>query len=221
MTSRRVWALLGKDLRLHGRDIALTQVGIVVLIAMMRYGRPQDPSILASAVFMFNFLLAGYWGEWLITREKTKGTFAWLRSSPVSDRELVASKFAGVSLCAVALWVCSSTLFTWNYWFPSRAVIWLVLQVALLMFATFTAATRFRFGPKLGQLLPFGVAFVVLSILNLTARAGYVLPVDPEVLLRQPAGRALLGLALAFCCILSFSLTLAWVRRVDTEGLLE
>lgn len=221
MTRRRVWALLGKDSRIHGRDIALTQLGILALIAMLRYGHPQDTSILASGVFVFNLLLAGYWGEWLITREKTKGTFAWLRSSPVSDAELVTSKFAGVSLCSAVLWISSSALFTWSYWFPSRAAVWLILQLALIMFAAFTAATRFRFGPKVGHLLPFGVMFVVLSILNLTARAGYVLPIDPEVLLRYPTGRALLALGLTLGCIVSFLSTLAWVRRSDTERLLE
>ena len=67
--STRIAALLAKDGRIHGRDIAVTQVAILALLGLMNYMRPAEVAVLASAVFNFNFLLAGFWSEWLISRE--------------------------------------------------------------------------------------------------------------------------------------------------------
>ena len=39
----------------------------------------------AAFVFNINMLLAAFWSEWLISREKTKGTFAWLRACPIGS----------------------------------------------------------------------------------------------------------------------------------------
>jgi hypothetical protein len=35
-------------------------------------------TFLVALVFNINFLLALLWSEWLITRERSKRTFAWL-----------------------------------------------------------------------------------------------------------------------------------------------
>jgi hypothetical protein len=221
MSWRCIRALLRKDFRIHGRDIVLTQTGILVLLALMTYLQPREAAVSAAAVFGFNFILSGFWSDWLVTREKTKGTFAWLRATPVADSELVLSKFIAVGACCVTLWGISSAMFIGPYLFPSRWAVWLVLQMALLAFALLATATRFRFGQKLGQMLPFAIVFVFVTLLNVADRAGLALSVDPELLLGSDRGQALLVVALVICCVSSFGLTLTWVRSSDTARLLE
>lgn len=223
MTSsrRRILALLRKDVWIHGRDIALTQLGILGLLVVMRQMSPDNPSSLATAMFGFNFVLAGFWSEWLITREKTKGTFAWLRACPVDDRELVSAKFMAASLCCAVFWLLSSAIVLRSYWFPSRLGIWVALLCALLAFGSLASATRFRFNQKVGQLLPFGVAALIVGVLNLLASAGHMLPIDPEVLLRTSGGRAVLTMSFVCWALACFWLTVMWVRRSDTTQLLE
>src|SRR5690606_19342482 len=96
---KRLAALLAKDAAIHGRDILLTMGALVGLSAALWWFGRQPFDVLMSVIFTFNFLLAGFWGDWLISREKTKGTFAWIRSTPVDDRELVLAKVAAVSIC--------------------------------------------------------------------------------------------------------------------------
>lgn len=221
LSGRRVAALLLKDARIHGRDIALTQAGILVLLALMAYARPGQIVPLATAAFSFNLLLAGFWGEWLITREKSKGTFAWIRSCPVDDAELVVAKFVGVGLCVVGLWSVSSMMVLREYLVLTRPAVWVVLLTALLAFGMLSTAARFRFGPKVGQLLPFGCVLAVLGAAGLLGRFGYLPDGDPAALLRTSAGQASVAAAAAASCIAMVSTTIGWVRRSDTERLLE
>ena len=218
---RRIAALLAKDARIHGTEILLTQAGLLGLMAMMRYVAPSDPATLASAVFNLNFIIAGYWSEWLISREKTKGTFAWLRACPVDDRELVAAKFIAVGICCVVLWVFSSALFIGGELVPARLDVWAVLQLALLTFGALAVATRFRFGQKLGQVLPFGIVGILFGLFILSSKAGHTLAVDPERLLGYAAGRGILaaGFVAAYAAIAWT--TYRWVRGSDTSALLE
>lgn len=221
LSRRRIVALVSKDFRIHGRDIVMTQLGILALLAGMAYARPDDVDGLATALFGFNLLLAGFWGEWLITREKTKGTFAWIRSCPVDDAELVVAKFLAVGVCSFSLWGTSSVIFLREHLVSSKPAVWLVLQTALLVFALLSTATRFRFGEKVGQMLPFGLAMLLFGGLSLAGRLGYDLALDPETLLRSAVGQVALSVVLIVCCVAIFSATLLWVRRSDTERLLE
>ena len=218
--ARVLTALIAKDFRIHGRDILLTHAGILGLLALMRSLNPADQPVVATAVFNFNFLLAGFWGEWLISREKVKGTFAWLRASPVSDVELVLAKFLAVAICCVSLWVASSLIFARDY-FWQRSDIWIVLQLSLLMFGALAVSSRWRFGQKLGQMLPYLIVGVVVGILIVAARNGRTLPIDPEVLLRHTAGQAVMAVGFTACAVAAFYVTLTWVRGSDTANLLE
>lgn len=218
---RRIAALVLKDVKIHGRDIGLTQLGLFGLLGLLSYLRATDPAVMASAVFNFNFLLAAFWSEWLISREKAKGTFAWLRACPVNDRDLVMAKFAVVAGCSVPLWIASSLVFTRAYWLPDRLGAWLALQAILLAFGALAVATRWRFGQKLGQMLPFLLVGVVVGFFMLAARTGHLLPFDPEVLLRSVAGQAVLGVSALAAYVAILWWTLSWVGRSDTAVLLE
>lgn len=220
LSRRRVVALVSKDVRIHGREIALTQAGILVVIALMAYAKPGEIASLAAAVFSFNLLLAGFWGEWLITREKTKGTFAWIRSCPVDDADLVVAKFLAVAGCLISLWSASSLLFLRDYLVSSRPGAWVALQAGLLAFGMLSAATRFRFGPKAGQLVPFGCVLAALGATSVLEQAGY-LDGDPGAWLRSLRGQVLVAVVAAAGGLAMIAMTLAWVRRSDTERLLE
>lgn len=221
LSGRRVTALVLKDARIHGRDIALTQLGILLLVALMAYAKPGEIASLATAVFSFNLLLAGFWGEWLITREKTKGTFAWIRSCPVDDAELVVAKFLAVAICLISLWSVSSLIFLRDYLIFTRPGAWVALLAALLAFGVLSAAARFRFGPKAGQLVPFAFVLAVLGAIGMLEQAGYLGDSDPGGLMRTAAGRASVTLGAIAGVATMVVMTLLWVRRSDTERLLE
>ena len=221
LSRRRVVALVAKDARIHGREIALTQIGILLLVGLMAYAKPGEIVSLAAAVFSFNLLLAGFWGEWLITREKTKGTFAWIRACPVDDAELVVAKFLAVAVCLISLWSVSSLIFLRDYIFFTRPGAWVALQAALLAFGMLSAATRFRFGPKAGQLVPFGFVLAVLGAAGLLEQAGYLGDGDPGALLRTSAGQASVAVGAVAGAVAMVVMTLIWVRQSDTERLLE
>lgn len=216
----RVLALISNDFRIHGRDIALTQVGVIALLAFAVFLKPMSTSVNASLIFNFNVLLAGFWSEWLISREKTKGTLAWLRASAVSDLELVLAKFTTVAVCTITLWTVSSALLLPRL-VLSRFDVWVVLQLSLLAFGACAVASRWRLGPKLGQLLPFIGLGAVLGVFVLLARTGALSALDPQVLLGYRAGAVVLGLVLATVHLVVFAVTLRWVRQSDTAALLE
>lgn len=220
-TLGRIRALVLKDFRIHGRDILVTQCGLFALIGVLTYLEPAEPSLLASAIFNFNFLLAAFWSEWLISREKVKGTFAWLRACPIDDRELVSAKFVAVAICTTPLWVATSVIFTGAYWFPGRTGAWITLHAVLLAFGALAVASRWRFGQKLGQMLPFLLLAVVMGVFIVASRQGQSVPVDPEILLRSTVGQVMLASSalVAYAGIVAW--TLRWVRRSDTATLLE
>ncbi|MDQ3170619.1 MAG: hypothetical protein M3Q55_10825 [Acidobacteriota bacterium] len=210
-----------KDLRIHGQDIGLTQGAIVALLALAAHLKPSDASTTAALVVNFNMVLTLFWGEWLISREKTKGTFAWLRASPITDRELVASKFAATAACCASLWLMTSTAFT-EYSFVRRPLLWWDLLLALLVFGAVSTAARWRWGPKLGQMLPPALALALGgAVVWLEGMLGERLQIDVRHLLRSRAGLIALGVGLTACYAGVFLWTLAWVRRSDTAGLVE
>lgn len=219
--SSRIVALVAKDVRIHGRDIAVTQVAILALLGLMNYMRPAEAAVLASAVFNFNFLLAGFWSEWLISREKTKGTFAWMRACPVDDRDLVAAKFLAVAICCVSLWVVSSVMFLRAYISEGGLGMWLVLQLGLLLFGGLAIATRWRFGPKLGQMLPYGIAGALLGLLIAAEKTGFAAAGEATPVSWNPAVQAFMVAALLAAYVGIYFTTYRWVRGSDTSALLE
>ena len=94
--TRRIRALVVKDLRLHWKGIVGVHAGAVVLcLSALALGGPRDPGTLGAFVANMNVISLLLWGEWFISREKTKGTFAWLGTLPISAFELGAA-YGGV-----------------------------------------------------------------------------------------------------------------------------
>jgi ABC-type Na+ efflux pump permease subunit len=216
---RHVNALIANDARLHGRAILLTQAGAVALI-WLAARLPRSTDALAGLVFNLNFLIALLWGDWLISREKLKGTFGWLRTLPVDDRDLVTAKFVSTSICATTLWMLTSLPFLSGYFAPRRTT-WGILCLCIVAFAGVSVAVRWRFTQKAGLVVPLLVVLVPVLVLILARQS------RPEMVQRiygawdSAGGRAAIAVALAGLLAAAYAMTLRWVRQSDTFQLLE
>ena len=214
-TSRRVVALVAKDMRIHGRAIAATQAAVLALGAVAWSAKPEASAANAALMVNFNVLLAGFWSEWLISREKTKGTFAWLRETTVTDTELVLSKFLGAGLCVMSLWIATAVLFVRPH--PAAGA---VAGAGLLAFSALAIASRWRFGAKFGQMLPYVVLLVpLLAVIVLSRTTGS--DVDVAAWLDTPSRRAAALAGLLAGWVTLFIAVRRWVRGCDTFELLE
>ena len=218
MNHRLLWTLMAKDLRLHGRQLLLVVAGASLLIgAAIRYvpnGGPID-----GLVFNINVFLPMVLGEWLIARERSTRTLAWLRSLPVDDRTLAMSKFSLAAVASVALWTVTSGLFARELWRPPGTA--LPLQLCLLAFGAICIATRWRINWHLAHAVPFAsLAVLVLLFMVLvgedTERAAAVI-----AFWNAPYGRPLVSAGLAGLYLAIVWSTVRWVERADTYELLD
>ncbi len=225
MWNRQVRTLIGNDLRLHGRGIAWVELGMLGFIALVLWAnrsRPTStPAVNVSLVFNVNFLIAILWGEWLVSREKTKGTLAWLRTLPVSDQDIVTAKFLTCALCCVSMWISSSLLFVRSYFFPSHWASWWIYQICLLGFATFSLSARWRFRQKLGMILPLLTIFVPLLAVLLADEAGIHILRHLATFYSEPRGKGWVAAGLVAFCGGVWWATVNWVSRSETYELLE
>lgn len=99
--TRQTRAPIVKDLRLHGRAFALTLAAGLLLCLTLNRVEPQAVGARVSLVCNINLLLTLLWSDWLITRERSKRTFAWLRGLPVDDGVLASAKFLVAGGCCV------------------------------------------------------------------------------------------------------------------------
>lgn len=221
MRLRHISALIANDLRVHGRAIGLTHAAMLAFIWFASRLR-EDAEALFLLIFNLNFLMALLWGDWLISREKLKGTFGWVRTLPVSDRDLVAAKFLSTATCCATLWASTTLLFVPRY-FPGGAgmATWAVLLLALFACSGLSVAVRWRFTQKLGVLVPGALVLIPLLLLSGATRQGWNSPRMLQAFWDQPLGKAVAAAALACLAGLVFLLTERWVRRSDTFRLLE
>ena len=106
----RVCVLVGKDLRIHARSIALHLLGWTFLMRVLVQAQhamgltigQSLPSMVVGASIPLCPLFAIVSAQWLIERERGKETFAWVRTLPVSDLHIVLAKFGAILVvCAV------------------------------------------------------------------------------------------------------------------------
>jgi hypothetical protein len=173
-----------------------------------------------TLVLNVNLIVAALWGEWLISREKTKGTLAWLRTLPVSDTEIVAAKWLVSAGCILISWT-STTLIFFAPWVASHWVTWGTIALGLVLFGSVGLACRWRFGQKVGQALPFVlVGSVLLAILSLGDRAAPALE-WLRTAWATPLGRGVVVALLLLAYGAVFWLVQSWVSRGDTSDLVE
>ena len=218
---RNLLVLMAKDLRLHRRELGLAFVawfGLATLWVYSQAGRPINPLF---PVFLVNAMAASFWGEWLISREKTKGTFLWLRTLPIGDTELVASKFASQAVWCSALWIPSSLLLAPGALPSDRWPTWGVLYLILLVGGASIVATRWRFQQKMAQAAPIMVAPLLAIVFLFADSAGLV---GTRVLAdwwASPVGKATTAALLAATYGATIWATTAWVSRSETTRFIE
>ncbi len=222
MLNARIRALAVKDLRLHAVSVVWSQIAVVALAAALVFlGPDRSREVLVAFLFNMNFLFAGYWGDWLVSREKLKGTSAWLRSLPVTDFELVTSKLVAQGIWITSLWALSTSVFARDDFAPARLGTWIVLLFVLLAFGAVSLACRWRFRQKLGQLLPFALVFVLVGALMLLDRLAPAVARPIEASWSALQMKVAVALALAACYGGAWWATVAWMRRSDTSRLVE
>ena len=217
--TRQCGALIGKDLRLHGRAVALTIASCLLFLATAIRVMPQGVGPRVAFVFNSNLLLTLMWSDWLITRERSKRTFAWLRGLPVDDRVLARAKFVMAAGWCVALWLVSSALFARELWRPPGTV--LVLQCGLVAFGGLSVATKWRFPWRLGQILPLVIVLVPVLLLMTLAGDGTD---RREILIavwNAPYGKLAAATALLAVYAAIVAATVRWVTRADTFQLID
>ena len=210
--------LIAKDLRLHGLPLLLL-IGVLfaACAGVMQFAPSREP--IPGFVFNVNMLAPLLLSEWLIARERAKRSFAWLRSLPVDDRAVAASKFLFAAVVSVVLWVTSSALFAPVLWSPWSTG--LVLQCSLLVLGALLIGARWRTNWRYAPMAALGIfAGPILIFLALlgedTARRAALV-----TLWNAPHGPPLAaaGLLLVYVSIVCW--TVRWVERADTYQLVD
>ncbi len=226
MRGNRLVSLMLKDLRLHGRGILLAQAGflllLLLLIRVMSQSYPKySDAARATLVYNMNFLAASFlWGDWLISREKMKGTFAWLRSMPLSDQTIIRSKLIlGCSCCAI-LWITSTSLFSAHFFFQLHWPLWWLVLTGLLCFTVLSFTTRMILTQKAGFLVPIGIAALLLLPLFGSTYLNFK-SFHPTADMMNPSIEWLGCAGLGVLAMIIWSFLEMWTRMAETPQLLE
>ena len=218
MNARKLWPLIAKDLRLHGLPLLLVFAGLLSLLGLAIRFIPSSASP-AGLVTNINVIISPLFAEWLIARERSTRTFAWLRSLPLDDRTLVLGKFLLASACCVVLWTVSTGLFARDVWQSRGEAV--VLQCALLAFGALCVATRWRINWHLAQMVPFGILGVLLSLGMLAAQEGTDSHAALIAFWHTPYGQPLTAAGLLLVYLGLVWSTIRWVERADTWRLVD
>ena len=219
MWTSQIRTLVGKDLRLHGPAVALTIAACLLLLAAATRVIPRGVGPRLSLVFNLNLLLTLMWSDWLITRERSKRTFAWLRGLPVDDRALASGKFVVAGECCVALWLLSSALFARELWTPPGTA--LVLQCGLVAFGALSVATKWRFPSKAGQVIPLIIVLMPVLLFMTLEEAGAGSRDALIAIWNAPYGKTAAATSLLMVYGAIVAATVRWVTRADTFQLVD
>lgn len=222
MRTRQTLTLVRKDLRLHGMAMGMTVAAVVGLLYSVQAIRPFGSDAPAAGLILnLNLVMVLVWGDWLVSREKTKGTIGWLRTLPVTSGALVMSKIATYMLACVTLWAASTILFVPHYFFPRAWLLWLALQSMLIFAGTLSVCGRFRFRQKVGQLLPLVVIGVPLVGLLALRRAMPEAVAHMQVIAFGRTALAAVSVVLLAVSASVVAVTRAWMDNTETFELAE
>lgn len=211
--------LIGKDLRLHGPAAAMAMAGALALIWTGTTLAPQGVGPRVSLVFNVNIVLTLLWSEWLVSRERSKGTLGWLRTLPVDDRVLAGTKFVTAAGSAVLFWVLSTTIFARELWQPAETGVTVLCVV--LLFGGLGIAARLRLSWRLGQVAPLCVLAVPVVLFIVFAGDGTTRRAALIGLWNAPWGRAAVAASLLFLYAVIVATTASWLSGADTVDLVD
>ncbi|MEO8076123.1 MAG: hypothetical protein ABI818_07325 [Acidobacteriota bacterium] len=215
-------ALIRKDVHVHRLGMAGTAAVLLGLPALAGLVKPDASEASGTSLIVnLNFILVLVWGDWLVSREKTKGTIGWLRTLPVPEETMVTAKVATYMLGCVSLWIASTVLYCRHFYFPARWREWVLVLCALMFFGTVSVCGRFRFRQKLGQVLPplvlgvlAGAYYVLVRMAPAETARLTVRGMQPRFVVPEAAGILALSVAVVW-------VTVAWLRRAETFQLVE
>lgn len=218
MSAKLLWILMAKDLRLHGLPLLLVFAAVTSFVGLVIRFVPSEASPVGF-VTNINLFITLAFSEWLIARERSTRSFAWLRSLPVNDRTLALSKFLLASGCGAALWTVSTGLFARQVWqSPGQP---LVTLCALAAFGALCVATRWRINWHMAHMIPFGILAALLFPGLLVAREGTRARAALIAFWNAPYGPALIAAGLLLVYLGIVWNTIRWVERADTWQLVD
>lgn len=216
---RKLLALVVKDLYIYRRELALAWVGITGMTwVMFQMARPDSPTRALVFICSLDLAVMVGFGDWLSYYEKSKGTFAWIRTLPLSDELVVSSKFMANWIIQIGAFFLP-VLFTMPAllrldWIPWTLTAWL----AVLAMSSFMLFTKLAMGRRLGQAVPFLAAFsIILILIQLGKRF-------PSLLGRLSHSTWTLPILLLVECLTIFGiwyLMCRWVTAKDTAELVD
>lgn len=216
--NKTLWTLMAKDLRLHGLPLMLVGAGVLVCCALAAHLAPS-PGAVTGFVFNVNMLMALLLTEWLIARERSAHSFAWLRTLPLDDRTLAASKFLPAALFCVVLWTASSGLFAPALWSPRGTGV--VLQCSLLVFGALCMGTRWRINWHYANLVALAIFAAPVLLFTVFAGDDTARRVALAALWNAPYGRPLAATGLLLLYLSIVWTTVRWLERADTYELVD
>jgi len=169
--------LIRKDVTLNWRPAvamwALYFGAFLVIKTVVPWLVPQTElgaklSVMFLPVVLNANLLAA---AWLIEHERGSGTFALLRTLPVSDRTVVTGKvLVGAAIQAVGGLLCIGLLLP-ELLRPDRLPFAITLLGGLITFGTLSMAARLRLGTRMGAVAPLLVLLVPFLLLIVLTEA--------------------------------------------------
>jgi hypothetical protein len=202
--------------------MAATVAGALAVPFLAGFLKPDaSESSSMGLILNLNLVMVLVWGDWLVSREKTKGTIGWLRTLPVPEGTIIIAKVATYMLGCVLLWVTSTLLYVPHYVFPGHWREWIALQCLLIFAGTVSVCGRFRFRQKLAQVQPLiviGVPLALHLILLRTApsAAARLAGIASQPMMVTAGAVALIGASA--CVIWGVGV---WMRRAETFELSE
>ncbi len=218
MSTRMLWILMAKDLRLHGLPLLLMFAAVLSFLGLVIRFVPSEASPVGFVTNINVFITLAF-SEWLIARERSTRSFAWLRSLPVDDRTLVLGKFLLASACGTTLWTVSTGLFARQVW-QSRGEP-LVTLCALAAFGALCVATRWRVNWHLAHMVPIGILAAFLLPGLLLAREGTLARAALIAFWNAPYGPPLMAAGLLLIYLGIVWNTIRWAKRADTWQLVD
>jgi hypothetical protein len=223
MWRRQLAALVRNDLRIHGLAVA-GQIGAILLLAAVLDRVPPargGRATFANALLNLNVVVAVVLAEWLAAREKTKGTFAWLRTLPIGDRVIIGSKFVSAWICCSATWVITTVPFDRGYYFPDRWSTWLVWMLVCVTLSSAAMFLRLCFPQKRGLIVLSTVVVLLLGSAFAFSRSYPDLALRVTDFIFSGRGHALMVALLVACSGGLFIAAAGWMSRSETTRLLE
>jgi len=176
MTGYKVLAgLLWKDIKIQWKNLIGFQAFLMAVIYVAqtvksrRIPNPRTP--VDAFIFMIYFLMAFFFTDWLIAREKTKGTFVWIRSFSASEYVILGSKFLLYAFEISSLFLIAFVCLSHRSLTFDECTDVILMDAVIVSFGGICLLCRLAFRTKLGHLVPFGLAqAIILSWIAITGK---------------------------------------------------